>query len=95
MESRIMREVSATAIEGYKPSDLTIKDLQEVNFWMNTFETVIDVTVFNYPDNDVSEEVGKILASVAEHIKDKLYLAMEAEVRDILISFIDNYDEEE
>lgn len=95
MDSRIMARVTATAREGYKPSDLTVTDLQEVNYWISTFENLIDNAVFDYPKGDLPEEVAKLMASIVEDFRDVLFNWLTSEVKDILISIIDNYEEEE
>lgn len=94
MDSRIMARVTATAKEGYRPSDLTVKDLQEVNFWILTFENLIDNAVFEYPNGELPEEVAKLMASIVEDFRDVLDDWLTSEVKDIIISIIDNYVEE-
>lgn len=95
MDSRIMARVTATAKEGYRPSDLAVKDLQEVNFWISTFENVVDDAVSDYTNGELPEEVAKLMTSIVEDFKDSLYGWLTFKVIGILISIIDNYDEEE
>lgn len=92
-DSQIMKEVVATARPGYKPSDLKLEDLQEVNFWVRTFENQIELACNEYPRGNFPETMEKLFSDVAEDFCHELKDNIIAELRDVIISIIDNYDE--
>ena len=88
--------VEASAHKCYKISDLKERDRKEVEFWIETIEDQIDSCLFDYPlDPNLPEVIEKIMAGIAEDFVDELKEYLVAHFKDVVISIIDNYEDEE
>ena len=92
----MIQRVEATAHKCYKISDLKERDRKEVEFWIETIEDQIDSCLYDYPiDPNLPEVIEKIMAGIAEDFVDELKEHLVAHFRDVVISIIDNYEDEE
>lgn len=92
----MIQMVEASAHKCYKISDLKERDRKEVEFWINTFEDEIENCLFDYPDNPfIPEGIAKLMTETAQDFVEDLKDQLVAHFRDIVISIIDNYEDEE
>lgn len=92
----MIQMVESSSHKCYKISDLKEKDRKEVEFWIETIEDQIDRCLFDYPlDPNLPEVIEKIMAGIAEDFVDELKEYLVAHFKDVVISIIDNYEEEE
>ena len=92
----MIQMVESSAHKCYKISDLKEPDRKEVEFWIETIEEQIDSCLYDYPtDADIPEFIGTLMTEIAKDFVDELEECLVAHFRDVVISIIDNYEEEE